>query len=625
MEDVQHVTVHCHKIEEQEAQDLLLLGKNPVETKVDPEPTEGGLTMTNSTYKNNQSIVVDLDSGEESCVTLTNQQGVKGRQKRKQELKEEEYVQEITISGIINKRAKAGASWRPKGINYRKTHPSIKATVNGCEIHLRQCRSYVMFEISSMTVLMAKCLPLRIKFEEFSTMVAEFSKARRPQMTAEAKPWRHDYLSWKAFKHFLEHNLTDHCLKDLLRTYAPHDTESKFEGSLGVGKAPVKFLGSEKDFLKIAGVTIPFAVSHGRVYFDLLAAFTIMGQLQVALKNDWREIDVLLENQGFDLKMAFRINSHHSLDTSKRSSWKSQRSAIMYEALKALVLSNAVPNGQRKERLMAILDHLDADMMGMSKAREDLIFKVQAIADENITTSDPFSNELSHPVYKDVFMGTEICYRGCGRYYHYTIRCCQLSHSLKVAGSNVIYIVHQGQIFLEKCAAFAVMGKMCVVRFSDYRTVDRQLGNSGMEVLKHFLYEHSLERSSEALQGGRRTHISMDAFITLVQYGFALKTASEAINVSLLKIVPKINLHKSKCLKYEGADRVEVKDEDLLTEPDHDDEASTSSGIESGGASDSPLSSGKNSPVNEMIIDDVDDMVTATIMDNFRYLTKIYL
>ena len=55
-------------------------------------------------------------------------------------------------------------------------------------------------------------------------------------------------------------------------------------------------------------MTVPFLVKGSKVYFDLLAAFALMGQLQLAMKNDWKEIDAMLHEQGFDLRVAFRIN-----------------------------------------------------------------------------------------------------------------------------------------------------------------------------------------------------------------------------------------------------------------------------------------------------------------------------
>ncbi len=79
--------------------------------------------------------------------------------------------------GIINqaKRAKEEENgWRPKlGIvNYRKFNPSRQMSVNGVEITLRQCRSYVMFEIDSFTKLLAKSLPLSMDFQELNDLVS---------------------------------------------------------------------------------------------------------------------------------------------------------------------------------------------------------------------------------------------------------------------------------------------------------------------------------------------------------------------------------------------------------------------------------------------------------------------
>ena len=72
-----------------------------------------------------------------------------------------------------------------------------------------------------------------MSFSELHSMVALYAKARRPQMTAEAKAWRHEFLSWKSIKHFLEHSLHDQCVRDILRTYVPHDAELKFDGTMG--------------------------------------------------------------------------------------------------------------------------------------------------------------------------------------------------------------------------------------------------------------------------------------------------------------------------------------------------------------------------------------------------------
>ena len=132
-------------------------------------------------------------------------------------------------------------SWRPMGKQYRKKE--IKVCINGCEVLLRHCRSFVMFEIDTFTKLISKSLPLRLKSRELQSIMAVYSKARRPQLTAEARAWRNDFMTWKSMKHFLEHTLHDQCLKDILKTYVPHDGDSKFDGSLGLSKAPNTFLG----------------------------------------------------------------------------------------------------------------------------------------------------------------------------------------------------------------------------------------------------------------------------------------------------------------------------------------------------------------------------------------------
>ena len=102
--------------------------------------------------------------------------------------------------------------------------------------------------------------------------------------------------------------------------------------------------------------------------------------------------------------------------------WKSQRSAITYDALKALVHSEIVPEGQRKDRLIAILEHLDTDMMGITRAREDLVSKIQAKVDENVMVSDPIGKKNEALKMLD---GSTLCtnfqfYEKCIKYFFYS-------------------------------------------------------------------------------------------------------------------------------------------------------------------------------------------------------------
>lgn len=253
------------------------------------------------------------------------------------------------INSYTNKPKKAKRqTWRPLGGRQSKiVQPERKCHLNGYPMTLRICRSYIMLQIQEFTELAFNSLPMKLSYEELQSNVQSYVKARRPQLTSEAKAWRHEFLSWKSFKHFLENNLHDLCLKFILRTYVPHDDiEAKFGGTMGAKEAPATFLGSESDFIKIAGVTIPFMVKCGKIYFDLFPAFTILGQLQVALKSDWKEIDTFLLSKNFNLRTVFRINS---TDNSYKT-WRSQRSAIEYEAWKALILSPLMPRSLQAER-----------------------------------------------------------------------------------------------------------------------------------------------------------------------------------------------------------------------------------------------------------------------------------
>ena len=75
----------------------------------------------------------------------------------------------------------------------------IKVCINGCEVLLRHCRSFVMFEIETFTNLISKSLPLRLKSRELQSIMAAYSKARRPQLTAEARGKKHALKKYDQF------------------------------------------------------------------------------------------------------------------------------------------------------------------------------------------------------------------------------------------------------------------------------------------------------------------------------------------------------------------------------------------------------------------------------------------
>ena len=270
------------------------------------------------------------------------------------------------------------------------------------------------------------------------------------------------------------------------------------------------------------------------------------------------------------------------------------------------------------------MDHLDTDMIGLSKAREDLINQLQTIADENVQKFQKAQNLglIEANVEEQILAGTEICYRGCGRYYHFTIKCCTETHKVKICKDLVVkYVVFNGKIFFDKCTAFSLMNRISVVKFGDFRTVDKYLEAKEIDISANFLSENcyvrnpSLSNNLRAKKYGRRTHISYEALEALVKSGFSADPECSVQARNLVEIIrAKSGFLKSKCSKYEGkSPPILTQDEPesskfdqcdkFANQFDQDEEEMSSSGIESGS---SASSSGKSSPVTEML-EDFDD------------------
>ena len=114
--------------------------------------------------------------------------------------------------------------------------------------------------------------------------------------------------------------------------------------------------------------------------------------------------------------------------------------------------------GERKTRLAMILEHLDTDMMGLTRAREDMVEQIEAVVQEHLKESVPIMQDVFTK--EKILWGTQVCYRGCGKYYHYSVKCCDQIHTMKYGDFEANYVVVQDQIFLDKCATFALMKKI---------------------------------------------------------------------------------------------------------------------------------------------------------------------
>jgi hypothetical protein len=86
-------------------------------------------------------------------------------------------------------------------------------------------------------------------------------------------------------------------------------------------------------------------------------------------------------------------------------------------------------------------------------------------------------------------------------------------HELVLGGHGIPAFFLDDRCYLEKCAAFSALGKLHVVRCSNYRIVDRLLAARGLSPLEHFLSD--LERGGKSRNKGgdtgetrtRRNHI----------------------------------------------------------------------------------------------------------------------
>ena len=90
----------------------------------------------------------------------------------------------------------------------------------------------------------------------------------------------------------------------------------------------------QQDCIDLAGVKVPFLVSNGRVFLDMLASFTVLGQLRLPLKNEWEAIDRVLMEQGLTQKDAFRWRHTIKVTDEKRKT-KTQQSHITFKVKKS--------------------------------------------------------------------------------------------------------------------------------------------------------------------------------------------------------------------------------------------------------------------------------------------------
>ena len=95
-----------------------------------------------------ETMVAETSSQKQQVkpTVVKNQQLSKGQKRKNSQRFEKGIVSSTRPQNLTNH-----GGWRPKPINFRKMDPSKQLLVNGCQLTLRQCRSFVMFEIETFT------------------------------------------------------------------------------------------------------------------------------------------------------------------------------------------------------------------------------------------------------------------------------------------------------------------------------------------------------------------------------------------------------------------------------------------------------------------------------------------
>lgn len=386
--------------------------------------------------------------------------------------------------------------------------------VLGHELFYRHYGSMVLFKTSSLMTMLSTSLPL-IDSSHLENVVDKSGGGQSALLLEDS--WKRAFISWNALRVLLNGGLLDLAIRDLLLS-------DRIEGNTdsGIQRDQVSRCNSTQDNLVINMIEVKFKVRSGTVYLEVLSAFTALDRLGEALESSWSKVDHELASQGLSLKAAFK----------KRGAGRKSGSGVglsrNYMTLEAFcVICQGNRSRDRVETLVMMVTKLKDKEKSICKEIQqtvDMILRTSCIAPGQRMT--PAS--LSTPEDGESQLGHKYCNNSlCGRGYHFVMRCCSKSHVLRLGEQDIGFVRKLGRIFLEKCAAFGALGRMYVIRCSDYRKTDKVLleRGEGESVESNFLFEHG----DVNLGRNRRTHISLDAFISLVQSGFADPSKTETL------------------------------------------------------------------------------------------------
>jgi len=375
--------------------------------------------------------------------------------------------------------------------------------VLGHDLFYRHHGSMVLFKTSSVMDMLSKSLPL-MNPSQLESVVDKSGGQNQNALFVE-DTCKRAFISWNALCVILNGGLLDLAIRDLLMS-----VRAVGEQIPDILEEQVSRLHGMQDSLVINNIEVKFKVRSGIVYLEVMSAFTSLDRLHEAMEGSWSKVDQLLASHGLSQKAAFKKRG-----AGKAGSGGQSRNYMTLQAY--CIVSQGHKAKERVESLVLMVTRL-------KEKEESICNEIQQTVDMILRTSCIVPGERSASLAPgeegESTLGHKYCANSlCGRGYHFVMRCCGKSHVLKLGDQEIGFVRKQGRIFLEKCASFGALGRMYVIRCSDYRKTDKilQEKGEGETVESNFLFEHD----DANLGRNRRTHISLDAFITLVHSGFA--------------------------------------------------------------------------------------------------------
>lgn len=416
--------------------------------------------------------------------------------------------------------------------------------VLGHELLYKQHAAAVMFKKSSVMELLMDKMP----FEQQSPQLESVIDNSRSNGDENKKA----FISWSKIKMVLNGGLLDLSIREAMikhggRTFAPND-----------------------DLILLNAEKVKFKVKNGMVYLEVLSAFTSLGRLHEALTCTWTRVDSILAEAGLSLKAAFKRKAIG--DSSNSSSHAVSRNYITLQAF-SLVSHDNNKVKSAIDNLIGIVDTIKGQQNKICTEIQQTVNMILRMS--CIVPADSSQEEDSSSGSGSQQLEQKYCDNSqCGRGYHYVSRCCSKVHSFNICDQEIGYVRRHGKVFLEKCSAFALIGRLYVIRCSDYKKVDNiLLQNSNKKCVNdYFLFER------EGFVRNLRTHISLDGFVTLLEAGFDVSGHEDLLKSVLELRNTYQTLRRESCEDFETID---LSSSEGDTETEAEKVKGSSSGLES--------------------------------------------